>query len=73
MSPSNLVVALVLIGAPLAALAASYTPSHGWDVYYNWQIPSSVSPKALWHLDGNFTVTLDPGLSTYYYWSLYTL
>ena len=67
---------LVLIVAALqlrASVGVAYTPSHGWDVYYDWALPSDTKAAALWTVDMNFTVTTDPGKTTFYYWSHYTL
>ena len=70
-------VPLVLLVAALLQLRASvgvaYTPSHGWDMYYDWALPSGTKAAALWTVDANFTVTTDPGKTTFYYWSHYTL
>ncbi|GAX77224.1 hypothetical protein CEUSTIGMA_g4670.t1 [Chlamydomonas eustigma] len=50
-----------------------FTPSHGWDVYYDWTVPySNVPSSSPWNLSCSLEVTLDPGASSSYYWSLYT-
>lgn len=50
----------------------SVNPVHGWDVYYNWQIPSGATPKSTWLSDITMEVGRDPGNDTYYYWSHFT-
>ena len=58
---------------PKSPPPSSFVPFHGWDLYYDWALPSGTKAAALWTVDMNFTVTTDPGKTTFYYWSHYTL
>ena len=71
--PLALIPGLLLLLLATPSAAASYTPSHGWDVYYDWLPAADLGPVAadLWNQDASIMVTVDPGVTTKYYWSLY--